>query len=210
MKKAIQHLKKADPVMGAIIERVGPYAIEYREPEFQTLVRSIVYQQLSGKAASTILKRLLEAAQPALGVGEKTPGPITPEAILKLRPQKMRKLGLSQQKTTYIRELARMTRDGRVQFESLHQMEDAEIVAHLTRVKGVGVWTVHMFLMFALRRSNVLPVGDLGVRMAMKKAYELEELPKPAEMERIAAAWHPWCSVASWYLWRSLEGQAAL
>jgi DNA-3-methyladenine glycosylase II len=210
MKKAIQHLKKADPVMSAIIERVGPYAIEYREPEFQTLVRSIVYQQLSGKAASTILKRLLEAAQPASGAGEKTPGPITPEAILKLRPQKMRKLGLSQQKTDYIRGLARMTRDGEIQFERLHQMEDAEIVAHLTQVKGVGVWTVHMFLMFALRRSNVLPVGDLGVRMAMKKAYELEELPKPAEMERIAALWHPWCSVASWYLWRSLEGQAAL
>ena len=210
MKKAIQHLKKADPVMAAIIERVGPYAIEYREPEFQTLVRSIVYQQLSGKAASTILKRLLEAAQPALGAGEKTPGPITPEAILKLRPLKMRKLGLSQQKTDYIRGLARMTRDGEIQFERLHQMEDAEIVAHLTQVKGVGVWTVQMFLMFALRRSNVLPVGDLGVRMAMKKAYELEELPKPAEMERIAAAWHPWCSVASWYLWRSLEGQAAL
>jgi DNA-3-methyladenine glycosylase II len=89
-------------------------------------------------------------------------------------------------------------------------MEDVEIIEHLTQVKGVGVWTVHMFLMFALQRSNVLPVGDLGVRMAMKKAYALEELPKPAEMERIAAAWHPWCSVASWYLWRSLEGQAAL
>ena len=187
--------------MAAIIERVGPYTMQYREPGFQTLVRSIVYQQLSGKAASTILKRLLDAAKA---------DPITPEAILKLRPQKMRTLGLSQQKTKYIRELARMTRDGEVQFERLHQMADAEVIAHLTQVKGVGVWTVHMFLMFALRRPNVLPVGDLGVRMAMKRAYELADLPKPVEMERIAAVWHPWCSVASWYLWRSLENQGAM
>jgi len=174
MKKAINHLKKADPVLAAIIERVGPYTMEYREPEFQTLVRSIVYQQLSGKAAMTILNRLLAGANSE---------PLTPQAILKLRPQKMRKLGLSQQKVTYIRELARMTRDGEIQFERLAEWEDAEVVAHLTRVKGVGVWTVHMFLMFALRRPNVLPVGDLGVRMAMKKAYGFADLPKPEEME---------------------------
>jgi DNA-3-methyladenine glycosylase II len=204
MKKATNHLKKADPVMAAIIERVGPYTMQYREPAFQTLVRSIVSQQLNGKAAATIFQRLLEAARP-----EKD-APITPEAILKLRPQKMRKLGLSQQKTTYIRELARMTRAGDVQFERLREWEDAEVIAHLTRVKGIGVWTVHMFLIFALRRPNVLPVGDLGVRMAMKRAYELADLPKPTDMERIAAAWHPWRSVASWYLWRSLENQGAM
>jgi DNA-3-methyladenine glycosylase II len=201
MKKAINHLKKADPVLAAIIERVGPYTMEYREPEFQTLVRSIVYQQLSGKAAMTILNRLVEGANSE---------PLTPQAILKLRPQKMRKLGLSQQKVTYIRELARMTRDGDIQFERLAEWEDAEVVAHLTRVKGVGVWTVHMFLMFALRRPNVLPVGDLGVRMAMKKAYGFADLPKPEEMEKIAASWKPWCSVASWYMWRSLENQGAM
>jgi DNA-3-methyladenine glycosylase II len=201
MKKALNHLKKSDPVLGAIIERVGPYTIEYREPAFQTLVRSIVYQQLSGKAAATIFGRVLAAARAE---------PLTPEAILKLRPQRMRKLGLSQQKVTYIRELARMTRDGEIVFEKLADLEDAEVIAHLTRVKGVGVWTVHMFLMFALQRPNVLPVGDLGVRMGMKKAYGLAELPKPAEMETIAAAWHPWCSVASWYMWRSLENEGAM
>ena len=201
MKKALNHLKKADPVLGAIIERVGPYTMQYREPGFPTLVRSIVYQQLSGKAASTILGRVLAAAKA---------DPITPEAILKLRPAKMRTLGLSQQKVTYIRELARMTRDGEIVFEKLPELEDAEIIAHLTRVKGVGVWTVHMFLMFALQRPNVLPVGDLGVRMGMKKVYGLAELPKPAEMEKIAAAWHPWCSVASWYMWRSLENEGAM
>ena len=161
---------------------------------------SIVYQQLSGKAALTIFNRLLAA----------TGDPLTPEAILKLRPARMRTLGLSKQKLTYIRELARLTRDGQVNFAGLAGLEDAAIVEHLTRVKGVGVWTVHMFLIFALRRPNVLPTGDLGVRAAIKKAYALDELPKPKEMERIAEAWHPYCSVATWYLWRSLDNQGAM
>ena len=201
MRKAIQHLKRADPVLASIIERTGPYKIQYREPIFQTLVRSIVYQQLSGKAALTIFNRLAEAA----GVN-----PMTPEAVLRLRMPKLRKLGLSQQKAAYIRELARLTRDGEVQFERLPEMDDTAIVEALTRVKGVGVWTVHMFLIFALRRPNVLPVGDLGVRAAMKKAYALADLPKPADMQRIAASWHPYCSIATWYLWRSLENQGAM
>jgi DNA-3-methyladenine glycosylase II len=201
MRKAILHLKKADPVLGSIIERVGPYKIQYREPTFQTLVRSIVYQQLSGKAALTIFNRLVAAAKA---------DPLTPEAILRLRPTRMRALGLSKQKMTYIRELARMTRDGIIDFDRYPELEDAAIIEHLTEVKGVGVWTVHMFLIFALRRHDVLPTGDLGVRMAMKKAYGLPDLPKPAEMEKIAAAWKPYCSVASWYLWRSLDNQGAM
>jgi len=164
-------------------------------------VRSIVYQQLNGKAASTIFNRMAAAAKA---------NPMTPEAILKLRPQNMRTLGLSKQKIVYIRELARLTRDGDIRFDRLPEMEDAAIIETLTRVKGVGVWTVQMFLMFALQRPNVLPVGDLGVRAAMKKAYGLTELPKPEEMERIAAAWHPYRSIASWYLWRSLENQGAM
>ena len=201
MRKAINHLKKADPVMAAIIAKAGPYRVGYTDPVFQTLVRSIVYQQLHGKAALTIFNRLAEAVKVK---------PMTPEALLKLRPQKMRAAGLSKQKTLYIRELARLTRDGEIQFERLPEMEDAAIIETLTRVKGVGVWTVQMFLMFALQRPNVLPVGDLGVRAAMKKAYGLAELPKPQEMERIAEAWHPYRSVASWYLWRSLENPGAM
>jgi DNA-3-methyladenine glycosylase II len=117
----------------------------------------------------------------------------------------MRAIGLSGQKTKYIRELARMTRDGEVNFGQCMNLEDDAVIEHLTRVKGVGVWTVHMFLMFALRRHNVLPTGDLGIRMAMKKAYGLDDLPKPDEMEKIAAPWRPYSSVACWYLWRSLE-----
>ena len=103
----------------------------------------------------------------------------------------MRKLGLSAQKTLYIRELAKHTKKGRVVFETLPELEDAAVIEHLTQVKGIGVWTAQMFLMFALRREDVLPVGDLGIRTAMKKAYELEDLPKPAEMEQIAAPWKP-------------------
>ena len=149
----------------------------------------------------TIFNRLTEAAKVT---------PLTPEAILQMRPQKMRKLGLSKQKTIYIRELAKFTRDGDIQFERLSEMEDAAIIETLTRVKGVGIWTVQMFLMFALQRPNVFPVGDLAVRAAMKKAYGLAELPKPQEMESIAAAWHPYRSIASWYMWRSLENPGAM
>ena len=122
----------------------------------------------------------------------------------------MRKLGLSTQKTAYIRDLARHTRDGGLLFEELPSLPDEVVIERLTRVKGIGVWTAQMFLMFALRRQDVLPTGDLGVRTAIRKAYNLPALPTPAEMEEIARNWRPWCSVASWYLWRSLEGVAQL
>lgn len=194
-------MKKSDPVLGAIIQRIGPYKIQYRDADFQSLVRSIVYQQLNGKAALTIFNRLAAAAKA---------DPLTPESILKLRPAKMRALGLSKQKLTYIRELARLTRAGEVVFERLPEMDDAAIVETLTRVKGVGVWTVHMFLIFALRRPDVLPTGDLGIRAAIKKAYGLAELPKPGEMEQIAQPWRSWRSVACWYLWRSLDNVGAM
>ena len=201
MKEAINHLKAADPILGTIIQRVGPYKMQYRDPNFHTLVRSIVYQQLSGKAALTIFNRLIAAAKA---------DPLTPESTLKLRPARMRALGLSKQKLTYIRELARMTRDGQVRFDHVHTLEDATVIEHFTKVKGIGVWTAQMFLMFALRRPDILPTGDLGVRAAIKRAYNLAELPTPAEMEKIAAAWRPYCSVASWYLWRSLDNQGAM
>jgi DNA-3-methyladenine glycosylase II len=201
MRLALKHLKKSDPVIAAIIRRVGPCVIQYRDPSFETLVRSIVYQQLSGRVASVIFGRLHAAA------GEKT---LTPTGIMKLRPEKMRKLGLSGQKTLYIRELAKHTKRGKIIFENLPAAGDLAIIEHLTRVKGIGVWTAQMFLMFALRREDVLPVADLGIRSAMKKAYGLADLPKPAEMEKIAAAWKPYTSIACWYLWRSLENAGAL
>jgi DNA-3-methyladenine glycosylase II len=201
MRKAILHLKKSDPVMRAIIERVGSYKIQHREPSFETLVRSIVYQQLSGKVASVILGRLI-----ALLPGSK----VTPETILKLTPARMRKAGLSKQKTAYIRDLARKTNKGQVKFETLAELTDLEVIEHLTQVKGIGVWTAHMFLIFALRRPDVLASGDLGVRIAIKKAYELAELPLPKQVEELAAAWRPYSSVAVWYLWRSLDSTAQI
>lgn len=197
MRAALQHLKK-DPVLAAIIRRQGKFAMDYGEPVFENLVRSIVYQQLSGRVASVIYGRLKAAL---------SEGPVTPAGILKLRPERMRKLGLSRQKTVYIRELAKHTKKGSVVFENLPEMDDATVIEHLTQVKGIGVWTAHMFLIFSLRRPDVLPTGDLGIRMAMQKAWNLSELPKPQEMEKIAAAWRPWCSVASWYLWRSLDNE---
>jgi DNA-3-methyladenine glycosylase II len=199
MRSALRHLKKSDPVIAAIIQRTGPCIIQYREPSFETLVRSIVYQQLSGRVASVIFGRLHAAA------GEEA---LTPAGIMKLRPEKMRKLGLSAQKTLYIRELAKHAKRGSIVFENLPDTDDAAVIEHLTRVKGIGVWTAQMFLMFALRREDVLPVADLGIRSAMKKAYGLDDLPKPAEMEKIASAWKPYRSIACWYLWRSLENAA--
>ena len=200
MKEAIQHLRKADPILSAIIDRVGEYRIEFRAPEFETLVKSIVYQQLSGRVATVIFGRLREA------VGSR----LTPESLLKLRPARMRKLGLSTQKTAYIRDLARHTRDGKVVFTELPGLPDDAVIERLTQVKGIGSWTAHMFLIFALRRPDVLPTGDLGIRNAIRKAYALAELPLPAEVEAMALKWRPYCTVASWYLWRSLEGNANL
>ncbi len=187
--------------MRTIIQRVGPFTMEFREPSFSTLVRSIVYQQLSGKVASVILKRLIDAVPE---------GQLTPQNILRLRPGRMRKLGLSRAKTEYIRDLARRTAKGELAFERLLELEDDAVIEHLTQVKGIGVWTAHMFLMFALQRPNVLPVGDLGVRAAIRKEYGLEALPTVREIEELAKPWHPYCSVAAWYLWRSLDGLAQI
>jgi DNA-3-methyladenine glycosylase II len=197
---ALNQLKLADPVLCEIVNRVGEYRIEYRDPSFETLVKSIVYQQLSGRVASVIFARLVAAAG----------GKLTPPSILKLRPARMRSAGLSAQKTAYIRDLARHTRDGLVVFEELYELSDEQVIETLTVVKGIGVWTAHMFLIFALRRPDVLPTGDLGIRSAIRKAYGFAELPKPAEIETLAQPWRPYCTVASWYLWRSLEPGAEI
>jgi len=198
MKHIVEHLSQ-DPVMAVIIERIGPFAMTYRDPTFEALVRSIVSQQLSTRVARVIFDRLAAKVRD---------GKMTPENVLRLRTATMRKLGLSGQKIEYIRSLAKHALDGSLPFESLAALDDAAVIARLTQVKGVGVWTAHMFLMFGLRRPNVLAVGDLGIRQAIQKAYGLEAMPKPAEVERIAASWKPHCSAACWYLWRSLEGPA--
>jgi len=195
MRKAINHLKKSDPVMRGIIERVGPCRMEFGEPTFHSVAEAIVYQQLNGKAAVTIFKRFTDAAGT----------PVTPKGILKLTEQQMRAVGLSRQKSSYLRDLAAKTQTGLLNFENLADMTDADVIEHLTQVKGVGVWTAHMFLMFSMRRPDVLPTGDYGIQVAMKKYYRKRKLPKPKDMEKIAKPWIPYRSVACWYLWRSLD-----
>ena len=155
MRKAILHLKKCDPVMRGVIARIGPCRITYSEPVFHSLAEAIVYQQLNGKAAETIFKRF------TLLSGD----PITPAGILKLTPDQMRSVGLSKQKSAYLIDMAERAQRGELDFSRLPEMSDDEVIEHLTQVKGVGVWTAHMFLMFTLRRPNILPVGDFGVRM---------------------------------------------
>jgi DNA-3-methyladenine glycosylase II len=195
MKKALDHLKKSDAILASIIARVGPCKMAYRDPTFEMLARAIVFQQLSTKAARTIYGRLEEAAG----------GALTPESIQNLSVGEMRRAGLSRQKLGYIRDLAEHALSGKVDFAKLPAMSDEEVIESLTDIKGVGVWTAHMFLLFSLRRPNVLPVGDLGVRMAIQRAYKKRKMPTPKQVEQIAKGWHPYCSFAAWYLWRSLE-----
>lgn len=195
MRKAVNHLRKCDPVLAAIIERVGPFRMEYGPAGFHSLAEAILYQQLNGKAAATIFKRFAELA------GD----PLTPEGILRLTDEQLRGVGLSRQKSLYLKDLAGKTASGLVDFSRLPELSDEDVIRHLVQVKGIGVWTAHMFLMFSLRRPDVLPTGDYGVQMAIKKHYRKRKLPKPKDMEKIARAWAPYRSIACWYLWRSLD-----
>ena len=195
MRKAINHLRKCDPVIAAIIKRVGPFRMEFGPPEFHSLAEAIIYQQLNGKAAVTIFNRFADLAG----------RPLTPAGILKLTDEQMRSVGLSKQKTSYLRDMAERALDGRLDFSRLHEMSDDEVIEHLSQVKGVGTWTAQMFLMFTLRRPNVLPTGDFGIQMAIKKHYNKRKLPKPDHMEKIARPWEPYRSIACWYLWKSMD-----
>lgn len=195
MKAATEHLKSADPVMAEIIQRVGPCLMTRREPTFETLARSITFQQLHGKAAATIFGRLRKA------VGRR----FTAAAFLRLSAEELRACGLSRQKIASLTDLAERVARREISFRKLATLTDEEIIESLSVVRGVGVWTVQMFLIFALERPNVMPLSDLGVRSAVRKAYGLPELPKPDELAAIAESWHPHCSVAAWYLWRSLD-----
>lgn len=200
MRSAILHLQNADPVLAQIIERVGPYRLIAREPSFETLARSITFQQLSGKAAGTIFARLKKAIGPRFTAG----------AFLKLTPEELRACGLSRQKIASLTDLAEKVARRKINFRRLVELEDTQIVEQLSQVRGVGVWTAQMFLIFALQRPNVMPLADLGVRNAVRIAYGLPELPKTGELATLAEKWHPYCSVAAWYLWRSLDGAAEI
>ena len=200
MEIATRHLRKADPVMARIIERVGPYRLTMREPTFETLARSITFQQLHGKAAATIFARLKKA------VGRR----FTATGFLRLSPEELRACGLSRQKIASLTDLAERVARREINFRKLGDLPDEEIIALLSQVRGVGTWTVQMFLIFALERPNVMPLADYGIRNAVRRAYDLADLPKPIELAEIARKWHPYCSIASWYLWRSLDGPVGI
>ena len=186
--------------MAEIITRVGPCRLLAREPTFETLARSITFQQLNGKAAGTIFGRLRKA------VGRR----FTATAFLKLSPEQLRACGLSRQKIASLTDLAERVARREIRFPAFPEMRDEEVIEVLSQVRGVGVWTAQMFLIFALQRPNVMPLTDFGIRNAARKAYGLPDMPKPAELAELAKKWHPYCSIASWYLWRSLDAQVGI
>ena len=193
MKAAVAHLRRADPVMAKIIRRVGPCQLAVLQPNFETLARIVTFQQLHGKAAATIFARVQRA------VGRS----FTATAFLKAEPETLRACGLSRQKLASLTDLAEHVVRRQIDFRKLPALDNDAVIKILTQVRGVGSWT-------ALGRNNVLPAGDFGIRNAVRQAYGLKEMPKAAELEEIARCWHPYCTVASWYLWRSLDGAADL
>jgi DNA-3-methyladenine glycosylase II len=199
LRAAEAHLRAADPVLARIIEVVGPAPLRVnRTPAFAALLESIVYQQITGKAAASIHRKLCAA------LGRKIP---RPEDITAASDATLRGAGLSGVKVGYMRDLALRAVSG-LPLRSLSRLDDEEVVEALVAVKGIGRWTAEMFLMFRLLRPDVLPVGDYGIRKAMQQAYRLRKLPKPEVMQRIAKPWRPYRSVACWYLWRSLDSPA--
>lgn len=197
MRRAEEHLKASGRRMAGLVESIGPCQITYTDPTFESLARSIVYQQISIRAARSIYLKLCDACR----LGDC----LLPEHLLKMNEPQLRACGLSGQKARYLLDLAAKTADGLVEFDRFPEMEDSGVIAELTQVKGIGLWTAQMFLMFSLRRVDIWPTGDLGIRNAVKKLHRLKEAPTPQQTEQRGRKWRPYGSIASWYLWRSLE-----
>lgn len=193
MDESLTFLAK-DPHFAPLITLYGPPTLKRDMGYFQALVRSIMYQQVTGHAAAAIMARFVS-------LFPKTTFP-TPKQINKKTIEQLRSAGLSGQKATYIKDLAEKFSNGTIREKDLDTMSSEEIMTHLTQVKGIGVWTVHMFMIFTLGRLNVLPVGDLGVRKGFQIVYRMRQLPTPAQMEKKATPWREHASVASWYFWR--------
>jgi DNA-3-methyladenine glycosylase II len=202
--EAAAHLSKHDPVLAPIIAAAGPSTMRPHRNYYQALVGSIISQQLSVKAADTIERRFCEL----FGSSEMP----APEQILTKDTEELRSVGLSRGKAMYVRDLAQHVVDGSVRFDHLDTLSNDEIIAELVTVKGIGIWTVHMFLMFCVGRLDVLPVGDLGIKNGIMKLYGLDHAPTPDEMAALAKKnkWHPYESIASWYIWHSLDNKPAI
>ena len=203
LKSGAEHLKQADPALRVVIESAPLPTFTPHTKYYQELVESIISQQLSVKAASTILKRFKELFSSDFP---------SPEEILDQDIETFRGVGLSRQKATYIQDLARKVLDGTVKFNHLDSLSNQEVIDELVQIKGVGVWTVHMFLMFCMGRLDVLPVGDLGIKNGIQKLYNLSERPDETRMLKIAQQnnWHPYETIASWYVWHLLDNKPAV
>ncbi len=193
---AIRHLKKADPVMGQLIQRAGPFHIKLERDRFGMLVRSILSQQISTKAARSIRLRLYDLVHPE---------PISAILIQRLSDAQLRSVGLSGQKAAYLKDLSARILDERLKLNRIGRMSDEDAIEHLMQVKGIGRWTAQMFLIFSLGRLDVFPHDDLIVRSTIRDLYELEELPTKQRSHEIAAAWKPYSSIATWYCWRFID-----
>ncbi len=193
--EGVDHLRRLDPKWAAIIDVVGPCKLDLRPDRFGTLVRAIIGQQISSKAAASIDRRVRDLA------GEVH----EPGAILQAGEEGLRSCGLSGVKARYVLNLAQAVHDGSVPLDEVHTWEDEAIVAALTSIKGIGPWTAEMFLIFALGRPDVLSVGDLGIRAGLKTFHGLDELPNPKVCRELAEPWRPHRTVAMWYLWRQFD-----
>ena len=202
LKKAIRELSKADPVMGGLIRRVGPcrLGLRRRNHYFPHLVEAILYQQLTAKAAGSILGRF-RARYPS----RRFP---TAEDIRRTPEDQLRAAGISSQKISYLKDLASRVLEGSLPLRRLSSMDNEEVVQHLCQVKGIGQWTAEMVLIFTLGRPDVLPATDLGIRKAVQRLYEMKTLPLPRELAQFGERWKPYRSVAAWYLWASVDGAA--
>ncbi|BAU11610.1 base excision DNA repair protein, HhH-GPD family [Leptolyngbya sp. NIES-3755] len=195
---AIQSLKTADPKLGEIIDRVGLCTLDQSQHPgtlLDSLARSIIYQQLSTKSATTIYHRFLTLYENGMSA----------EAILNTPDEMLRGVGLSRQKITYVKDLAQNVLTGLPTLEELDLLEDEAIIQTLTKIKGIGRWTVQMLLIFRLHRWDVLPIDDLGIRAGIRRVYGLAEMPDRKTVLEIGKVWKPYSTIASWYLWRSLE-----
>jgi DNA-3-methyladenine glycosylase II len=193
---ALTHLRSSDPVLRAVIDRTGPFTMRKERRHFQSLARAIVAQQISSKAAMSIWNRLQDAVRPRQ---------ISAATLSTMSPVELRLAGISPQKASYLHDLAARVQSGDLRLNRLSRHSDEQVIAQLVAVKGIGVWTAQMFLMFSLGRLDVFPHGDLGIRTAIRNLYGLPDLPDRRSCEPIVAQWRPYSTVACWYLWRSTD-----
>ncbi|XP_022772427.1 uncharacterized protein LOC111315076 [Durio zibethinus] len=201
VENAIRHLRNADPLLASLIDLHPPPTFDTFQTPFLALTRSILYQQLAFKAGTSIYSRFI-----ALCGGENG---VAPETVLSLTPQQLRQIGVSGRKASYLHDLARKYQTGILSDPAIVNMDDKSLFTMLTMVNGIGSWSVHMFMIFSLHRPDVLPINDLGVRKGVQLLYNLEELPRPSQMDQLCEKWRPYRSVASWYLWRFVEAKGA-